>query len=289
MFESAPATETLLTPSTTVERFGVTPVPFQFLVEGRDHLQIDSFNSQSGVVLALSLRFWDTTRDEIIATVESHTPNTDRTKATSRHRLGVGAVLNVRIAAISGSPRIGQTFTIVRVIRGFEGGRTVLGTLLQGYVTSEQDLAWPGSPLESSISGGGVIRTITGTNPAASTEIAEVVPTGARWQLLAFAAELAPSATPANRLPALEFHTGTFPLVRSPHAGAVGASNTRQWTWAGGMMLATLLSDGNRVQGIPVDFPLLAGQIIQTHTDGLQAGDDWSAPVYTVREWLEAQ
>src|SRR5213592_1900599 len=154
--------------------------PFQFYVTGEDHLRVISVNSLAGVRLKLQGRFIDTS-GKLDAFSYDHIPTSDRTATTTMHQLGVGAVLNLTVFASTGAPVSGQTFVIVQLTRGLGAAAIVLGTLLQGYVTSAQHLGWPGSPIVTSTAGEPLIRKIVGTTPGAGNNINETVPTGARW------------------------------------------------------------------------------------------------------------
>ncbi len=54
-----------------------------------------------------------------------------------------------------------------------------------------------------------------------------------------------------------------------------------------GQTLSAPVSAGVNVAGLCHDLQLLAGDFIATITSGLQAGDQWTSPRFTVREWLE--
>jgi hypothetical protein len=113
------------------------------------------------------------------------------------------------------------------------------------------------------------------------------VPTGARWQLLAFEAQLTTDATVATRASRLRGAASGLNVLISAALATVQASQQGTFDWAVGMPLATPIQAGVNVGGIPVDTVLLPGHTIGTLTQFLQAGDQWSAPIYTVREWLE--
>jgi hypothetical protein len=254
--------------------------PFQFWSTGEDNLRVLSVNALSGVGLTIQGRFIDAA-GVIGAARWDHTPASDRTIRSSEFPLGVGAV----------TPQIGQTFVIVQLIRGAGAAALVLGTLLQGYVTSTQTLAWPGSPLQLSVDGGGTIRTITGTTPAAGQEVREVVPTGARWQLMTVHAQFTASATVATRRPRLAWNTGGTQSGISANVTNVTATQQGVFDWVCGMPLSAAVFPGDNVAGLPNELYLLAGDSFATATVGLQGidppVDQWSAPRFTVREWLE--
>ncbi|HEY3042613.1 MAG TPA: hypothetical protein VGJ39_01215 [Vicinamibacterales bacterium] len=260
--------------------------PFQFVTTGEDNLRIVSVNSQAGVTIRVSGRRFDNAANLIPFTYD-HTPNTDRTTRTTDHNLGAGALVNLHVVANAGSPLVGRTFVMVQLIRGLSGATIVLGTLLAGHVTAVQGLGWPGSPIESSIAGGGVVRIITGTDPAAGAEISETVPTGARWQLLTLRATLTASATVATRHAALGFRDGATQFYLSPQANGQLASQVFAYDWAAGVPGDSAFGGLYNLGAIGFPLQLLAGQVIETSTSALQVGDNWNAPVYTVREWLE--
>lgn len=261
--------------------------PFQFYTTGDDHLRITSFNSLTGVRLSLQMRGVDNSGN-VYATQREHVPNTDRTAKSTVVGLPPGAVMNVAIFASAATPQLGQTFVIVDLIRGLGDNAIVLGTLLQGYVTSAQRLAWPGSPIQSSLEGPGALRVIVGTTPAQGAEVNEVVPAGARWQLLSLLAVFAASANVATRDPELLIlWTGGLAAGVIVPLFSVTASQTFTISWwnALGVASGTLT---RQTTSLANDMPLPSGSAIQTATEGLQANDQWAGVQYTVREWLEA-
>lgn len=268
--------------------FGLVASPFQFIVEGHDHLQVDSFCSVTGASVAVQLRFLERETQEIKATTAVHTPNSDRTRASSLIRLAAGAVLNVRAVAAAGSPKIGQCFVIIRIVRGEGSAAVSLGTLLQGYVTAQQDLAWPGSPIQSSIEGGGVLRLITGTIPAAGGELSETVPTGARWELLCLACSFSTSAAAGDRRPMIAFVSGAIGHFLKQLPGVVAPSSGATLIWAANIGDAASGVFLRLTSQLPTGQNLLEGFQIVTTTDNMAAGDQYSNVKLLVREWLEA-
>jgi hypothetical protein len=92
-------------------------------------------------------------------------------------------------------------------------------------------LAFPGVPIASPLDGGGALRSIAGTTPGAGAEISETVPTGARWELLAFQATFVTSAAAANRVPQLTLDDGTTVYFRLGAALNQAASLTQRRSW----------------------------------------------------------
>jgi len=260
--------------------------PFQFAVDGSDHLRIDAWNSLTGVSLQVSYRF-----AELGGTIVAHRRDlaltADRVRNTLVVPLQPGYLVNLTALVTGAAPRIGQTFVSIKLQRGLGAAAIILGLLVQGYVTAVQGLGWPGSPIEDSARAGGVFRALTGTDPAASNDCVETVPTGAQWDLAAFSAVLSTDATAVNRRPSLKMAIGGIVVFTSPAPGFLGANQTSTFIWAAGLAHDTLIAQSNITAGLPTFGALPGGSIISTETSSMQAGDNWGAPQFLVRETLE--
>jgi hypothetical protein len=253
---------------------------------GRDEaLRLTTFNSQAGVALAIDGRFRGQD-GQPRAINERAVPNTDRTIATQLIGLSDVELLNLQVRATGGAPRIGQCFAVLEIVRGRTGDVQPVATLAQGYVTDTQRLAWPGSAVRSSVDGSGVLRSITGTDPAAGAEWSETVPTNARWRFVAVRVALVTDATVANRVPQVIVDDGTNTLYLIPSHANQTASLT--WTYHGFYAGAAGFASGNYIAlPFPGDLFLQGGWRIRSSTGSLQAGDNWGAPQLLVEEWIE--
>lgn len=253
---------------------------------GPDHaLRIGSFNSAAGVELAVTgLLYGDDGRMQNFSF--RHVPNTDRTLAATDFRVGCGWLLNCQVFASAGTPRRGQCFVRVQAIQSQTMASLSLATILQGYVADTTARAWPGSPIEMGPDGPGVIRQITGTDPAAGVEISETVPSNARWRLLEFRASLVTDATVANRVVAVMLDNGTtvFHAVDGNYNHTASLNADYQLFSYG----ALGVQQNGRVY-LPMPTPLLmpGGARVRTSTVNIQAGDNWGAPQLLVEEWIE--
>jgi hypothetical protein len=219
----------------------------------------------------------------------------DRRTARAHRRLRVeladfprrrGLLTQVQIRSSSAGMLRGQTFAILEVIRGREGAVQSLGTLLQGYVTTNWRLAWPGAALESSLSGRGKLRYIGGNNPAAGAEISESVPAGVRWLLKTFTFVLVASAAAANRSPILTIDDGATVIFETGSNVLQIASQTSKYRAGAGVPLALYDTRAYHLP-LPPDLWLGGGSRIRTVTGGLDVGDDYAAPIYLVEEFIE--
>ncbi len=259
--------------------------PSAFYLTGEDNLRLTAFNSAAGVELAVRTRLL-TCEGEIVVGAERLVPATDRSASSLWMNAGEGWLLGAEVHAGSGTPRVGQCFVVLEVVRGTDAAPLPLHALVQGYATATARLSYPGSPLRSSIDGPGVIRSIAGTDPAANTEISEAVPTNARWRLLGLDAALVTSAFVANREVVLTIDDGATVVAEVAAGVAQAASVTRRYSFARGV--PRLAPAASTVISAPApDIVLGAGFRIRTVTANLDAGDNFGAPQLLVEEWIE--
>jgi hypothetical protein len=278
--------EQIISPSGALTSGRVTPAVFPFYTTGEDNLRIVSFNAAGNVQLRLVARLLG--RDGRPSPSQwFHTPNSDRSAKSNDFNLSGQTLLNVTVSANSGAPLIGQCFVIVQLIRGLGAAAIVVGTILSGFVTATQALGFPGSPIQAATDGQGYLRLITGATPAAGSDIVETVPTGARWQLVSFHTTLTTSASVGNRTPQTRTMSPLVEVFRSANSNNIAASFTAHVTLAPNVGYGFNPTQLYMTIPTPQDSVLLAGAQIQVICPGLAAGDQWSAPNYVVREWLD--
>lgn len=265
----------------------IVATPFQFYLNGSENLRVSGWNSLANATIVVRVRFVNDL-GELNWQDYKLTPTTDRLLTTLDFPLGAGVVSNVVAFVQGAAPVIGQTFVQVAIVVGSGPAALLFGVLVQGYVTSQQALSFPGSPVQSSLDGGGYLRYVSGTTPPLGGEVSETVPTGARWELVSFIALFATSATVINRRPALRFLSSASTFLRLPTVADVAALGSIVLQWAQGIPLAASLDGVVYTTAIPSSMPLKAGDSFGTTTTNLQPGDDYVIPRYIVREWLEA-
>jgi len=262
--------------------------PYPFGVSDADNLRIVSVNAAPGVTVEIHGR-------QAQAGLDSkpfrfvHTPNTNRTAKTQDFTLGGGLVTNLSIFASAGTPLIGQCFVIVQLVRSLGATAYVMGTLLQGYVTTTQNVGWPGSAIVSSTDGEPVVRTIIGTAPGGGADIVETVPAGARWELLSVRAVLTLAAGAAGTSGFLSIDDGSniYQQVRTGNSG--GPTTVNPFVWTQDIQPQALTISGGQFNLLPLGpNRMLAGHRFTLANDNAAINKTWSAPVYNVKEWQEA-
>jgi hypothetical protein len=264
----------------------ILPSPNQFYLTGEDRLRIVSANSLTGVALKAQCRTANIQGDTIAHSFD-HVPNTDRSTRATEHALGTGSVLNVTIFASAGAPQMGHTFVMAQLIRGSGAAAVILGTLLAGYVTTTQALGFPGSPIVPSLQGEPLIRFIAGTVPGAGLNITETVPTGARWELLSLRFNFQSSALAAlRRVVVVGIGAGLTAFTAVAFTTQI-ASELWAHTFAAGLNGRADGGFGAIQSELPARVILPPAGGFQTSVFNMQVGDQFSAIVYVVREWLE--
>ena len=255
---------------------------------GEDNLRVVILNSQPGVVVALDGRFVEEKAPTTtLPLTQTFVPTANRLPTTFDFPIGVGFLLNVSVVVTSGSPLVGQTYVMVQVIRGLGGATLVLGCLLGGYITAMQHLAYPGSPIQSSTDGEPFVRVVSGAAPAAGAEFLETVPVGARWELLSLLTQFQCSGAAGARVPSLRVSPAGTLVFQMPASVALAAFAFEQYVWSAGSPGAPVASGNQNANPLFARAILPAGSTFGSGTLGLDAGDQYTAPQYLVREWLE--
>lgn len=256
-------------------------------VTGEDALACTVFNAAAGVTVTITGRTLELGDVRPKPFSQTLTPATDRSASVIRFGIGDGWLLNVQVIVSSGTPAIGQTFARLSLVRGTTSNALDQFTMAAGYVSAKIPLSYPGSTVLASIEGSGALRSITGATPAAGAEISETVPTGARWELLAFFALLTTSAAPANRVPQLVIDDGTSTLFRIGGALNQAASLAQRRSWYQGAPAPFLDNANNVGMPLPSAIRLPAAARIKTITAAIDVADQYSTVQYLVREWIE--
>jgi hypothetical protein len=261
--------------------------PGALFVDGNYSLRLNAWCSVAGVTLALRSRFLRSVDGELVDAADQLAPTNNRLLTTSDVQLGVGFPLNVQVFALAGTPTIGQCFAQVQIVRGKGPASFALATVLQGYVTATQALSWPGSPIQSSLDGDGAVASFQLGSPAAGAQFTTTVPTNARRRLNACHTFFTADGTVANRVIGLDILDGTGILAQSMFTQNVTAGQVITPTWMGGYGAQTVTPTLRVGLSLQPDMPLLAGYVITSHVDNMQAGDQWSGPSFLFREWLD--
>lgn len=262
--------------------------PSAVYLTGEEFLQLSSLANAAGVTLTVAGRVLRP--DNTISRIQfTHAPNSNRTIATQRVGLPEGWLLGLRVTASAGTPAAGAVWVNLELVLGNTGATLTDQTLGFGFVTANTPFAFPLSVNTLPLEGPGNLRSITGTTPGAGVEISETVPTGARWQILAFRAQLLTAIAAANRAPTLTLDDGANLYHQANQGAPVPASTLSSLSWGPGAGVNTGGNTSILTAGLPVDIRMGAGHRLRTVTANIQAADQYSAVQYLVREWMTGE
>lgn len=263
------------------------PPPSDLFISREDALFITSYNSASSISVHVRGILLRPDGVAVPFAIDTHVPNTNRTAKTTIQNIGDGFLLSASVFLGSGTAKRGQCYVQVGIARGVDVAYFPHRIIMQGYVGNAVNMSWPGNKLEQSLEGPGVIRSITGTDPAAGLEMSEVVPTGARWKVNSILSILVPSATVATRTPRLIIDDGSNVLLLVTAPGGAVASTAQGFEWSTGIPYAVVVPLGYALAPMPIETRLSAGYRLRSDTLSIQAGDNWQAPQMFVEEWIE--
>jgi len=265
---------------------GVQP-PSPLYITRDDRLFISARNSVAGVTLLVRGRLM-LASGEVVIQQWALVPTSDRALSFIIVEMAEGYLLNLVAFPSVSTARRGQCFTQLVLIRGGATNVEATAQLAAGYAVTGSALIWPYGTNSNPTDGGGVMRAILGTDPAAGAEVVETVPTGARWRLLAFVAQIIASAAPATREPRLIIDDGVTSAFLAAVSNALLANGIVQLSATLGVNPQQFtVSNVTDVLPLPEMPMLLPGWRILTSTINLQAGDNWGAPNLYVEEWIE--
>lgn len=148
---------------------GVAPLaPFQFVLSTFERLRVLTYSDDASAVYTIAGRVHR--GDGTISTFAfQHAQVSENSSPLKDVNVGAGALLTVSVyvSTQNGVSRHGRNWVRVQVIQGEGAAATVLGTLVQAYVTKQDPVAWPGTPFRSPTEGPGLVEFIEGTAPAA--------------------------------------------------------------------------------------------------------------------------
>lgn len=259
---------------------------YGFYIQGDDRLFVAAYSSVSSLTVRFSGYFLSH-NGEVRQYAVDVFPTNDRAATTALQFLGDGFILSCTAHLLSGSANRGQCYVRSRIQRGTGATIVPIAGIISGYLSDDYSPAWPFGKREGPLEGPGMLRSITGSDPAANAEISETVPTGARWRLISMRAVFVSDANITSRRVAFVEDDGTNNFLQLRAEADQTASLTGTYTFAsnGNSSFGT-----NVVQHIttPIMGMLPAGARIRTITVNIQTTDNWGPPQLLVEEWIEA-
>lgn len=263
---------------------GLNPAT-QLYITVEDRCRVQIVNSVAGVEVDVTARI-QLPNGEVIPMRQQFFPASTRALITFELDLTEGFLLDVAVTTPTAAIHVGNTFVLVQIIRSTGANAIPSRTLISNYVSTGLSLGWPEGPNQQSVQGTGAVSSFVVANPAAGSDIAVSVPTGARWLMQSFAGQLVTSAAVANRIPHIVISDiGGNQLWNVAAPAAQVASTTVRYSACGGVAVSS--NDNATIMPIPDVALNFQGFSFNTLTTGLQAGDQWQNIRISIVEWLE--
>jgi hypothetical protein len=201
-------------------------------------------------------------------------------------KLAEGFLLSATLGGGGPQTQPGDLYCLMFISRGGLPLNTLSQLLASGYVNTFKWISFPGDTHRGPLEGPGLIRSITGTDPAAGVEISETVPTLARWRLIAVRAALTTDATAGNRFASIILDDGVTTYYQHFYPTFQGPSTAVTYNFSA-LAIEPAVIGNNTLVPFPPNLRLSAGHRIRTQTSVFNAGDNWGAPQLLVEQWLE--
>lgn len=225
-----------------------------------------------------------------VVTILSEKPYTSGVRGVQSFTipLAEGYLLGLVATSASATGR-GQTFVRVYVVRGATSipPTNAVALLVSNYITTTVGATWPGGQLFFPTDGQGWVHALTVNNPAAGAEWTFTNPAFIKRRIQSVSATLVTSAAAGTRLPQISI-TGTAGarIYQAAATQGIGPSLTATVIFAP----VALAPVGNtNLLTVPLALPALTydGYIVSSLTQGIDAGDQWSAIKIDVEEWFD--
>jgi hypothetical protein len=266
---------------------GLVASSFQYYLTGDESLRIETIsNNVPFAVVDVGVRLWREDDRAIVIERERHVCSPPALSQKD-YPLPAGALLNLRLSTTTSAAIYGRLFVRAQLIRGGGASAHVVGTLAQGYISPQNDRAWPGSAIETMRDSPGVV-----VNPGfvvnAGPSLAMNVPVGVRYRVLCGSFRFTAAAVGLNRELVLlgvdsigqVFWTGVNGNTIAPGAGA-GCS------FGAGMPPSGIVGAGSMHLPWPDDIELTVGMSVNVQVLNANVADVFSSPALLVREWLD--
>jgi hypothetical protein len=262
---------------------GVAP-PSPAYVTREDILRVQLWSTIPDVTVNLDVRLL--LPNGIISPIHYDlVPSGDAATNTFDIDMAEGYLLSAVLTSAS-APKGGAMYGRIVLFRGAAAAATHHMLLAAGYIVAAGGVSWPQPAFVQPGDGPGYVRVVLGTAPAAGAEISLTVGGARRWLVTSVTFTLTTSAVVANRAVNLTIDDGTTMVAMLDPPAVVPASTVARFTYATGLTRAARTDTSHQIPW-PADLHLTGGWRIRTVTTGLQAGDQFSAPVVSVREWVQ--
>jgi hypothetical protein len=262
---------------------GLVASSFQYYLTGDEQLRVTVTTLQGARDYDITYRFWrESDRQIQVARQRLSTTDPGPSTATATYPLDSGALLNLRVGRTGLNVFYGLTWVQVQIVRGDGAAQIVLGTLLQGFVSNQNDLGWPGSPIEKQDQASGFIQSVGAIITGASATW--TVPVGERWRVICGRFAYTAGAVAGTRFPFLQVNdAGVNQVFVDCAEWSFGAGQQAFIGFAPGVTRSSAIGSAVASLCFPADLEIRGGDTVTATTVGAQVGDAVSGATLAVR------
>lgn len=266
---------------------GLIASSFQYYLTGTETLRVAVTPIYGVGTVELATRLWrESDRVVVLQRETISLGGIFPVAATKEYALDAGALLNVRIGVGDLVVPYALVWVRVQLIQGAGAGAPVIGTLAQGYVSTQNDLAWPGSPIEKQDQAAGFVLSIPGV--LGGTASTWTVPAGERWRVISGRFIYLCGGVAGNRNPFVGvLDASTNYVYVGMSANAAGAGGTLIAAFAAGHSPAPDIGASQMHLSFPSDLELSAGWQVQVSAAGAQVGDGITQAILAIRKRVD--
>jgi hypothetical protein len=262
----------------------------QHYLSGSESLRVEVYSHYPlPVPVTVTGRMWSQAERTIKPFQRTYPGPSGMPGTTDTFQLEAGALLNVRLVSNTASGlQLGHLFGRVTLMQGSTGALVPLATLVQGYFDANNEVAWPGTPLQGMHDGRGVIVESNWVQLLAPRRLEETVSIGARWRIVAGRGSIVTSAVAGNRdVLVVAVKASGFVTFAAGGLPVVPASQARAYDFGAGLNGQTAFSNNEGVLPWPDDLELAAGDAVRLQLVNEQVGDAWTGDALTIRQWMD--
>jgi hypothetical protein len=201
-------------------------------------------------------------------------------------QLREGFLLNVVISQAAEGANPIYAYGMLGLMRGALSQANVFGVIAKGLITNSSPLYWPFGPMQNPEDSAGQLTVLAVGNPAAGVDWSTLVPTSARWRVLAATATLTTGVTAGSREVQLVINPGVNDAYETTPTPVQTISLAWRYCWAnfGYAPVNTLTAVSAHYDNTQI---LETNTTIGTVTANIQATDQWSNIRVTYLEWID--
>jgi hypothetical protein len=267
---------------------GLVASSFQYYLTGDESLRVQTISSNvPGAIVDVGVRLWREDDRAIFIERERHVCSPPALSQKD-YALPAGALLNLRLSTTTSTAVYGRLFVRAQLIRGAGAAADVVGTLAQGYISPQNDRAWPGSPIESMQDSLGVVIN-PGWTIVAGPNLIATVPAGVRYRVVGGHFQFTAAGVGINRECFVVAADALGALVWVGANGvAVPPGTSAAFAFGAGLSPSAITSTGNSHLPWPDELDLTVGMSVQVLVAQVNPADLFATTALLVREWMDA-